>query len=319
MIPLAVICGLALCVSAADDPEEAGSERRGMSGKGKGKGSGMGKGKGRSRSKKAPNTEPSMRSPGSPSLETNPEGVAFFKTRIEPVLEESCYRCHRSDGKTKGGLALDTRNALLEGGDSGPAVVVSGEAERSLLITSIRWGDEDLEMPPKKQLADSVIADFETWIAMGAPYAGSDSITAEQGPPETADPGDGIYGTITGIFNGEVIFAKSSSGGGRGGKGKGRRGGGNEAAYPVANSLMVTTGTIARRTSAFQPGMELGGGLDHPIFDELEDGGRVRARVVIDEEENRITEINVIVADATMEEGIAVRPKRPPMKTEVGR
>ena len=46
-----------------------------------------------------------------------------------------------------------------------------GRADHSLLIEAIRYGDPDLEMPPKGKLADDVIADFEEWVAMGAPLA----------------------------------------------------------------------------------------------------------------------------------------------------
>jgi hypothetical protein len=73
----------------------------------------------------------------------------------------------------KGGLLLDSREALLRGGDTGPAVV-SGKGGESLLIQAIRHAD-GLEMPPRKpKLADPVIDDFERWVNMGAPFPGSD-------------------------------------------------------------------------------------------------------------------------------------------------
>ena len=51
-------------------------------------------------------------------------GVKFFETKIRPVLVEHCYECHSSEsGKSRGGLKVDSRDALLRGGDSGPAVV----------------------------------------------------------------------------------------------------------------------------------------------------------------------------------------------------
>ena len=49
------------------------------------------------------------------------DGVAFFEARVRPVLVERCYTCHGAD-KQKGGLRLDSRDALRKGGDSGPAV-----------------------------------------------------------------------------------------------------------------------------------------------------------------------------------------------------
>jgi hypothetical protein len=104
--------------------------------------------------------------------EPPPEGVAFFEQKIRPVLVASCYECHSAEakakGKLKGGLFLDTRAALLTGGDEGPALV-PGKPDDSLLIKALRWAREDLHMPPKSKLPPEVIADFEKWVAMGAP------------------------------------------------------------------------------------------------------------------------------------------------------
>ena len=100
--------------------------------------------------------------------------VEFFETHIRPVLAESCYDCHNSlskadGGKKKGGLALDWKNALLTGGDSGDTVIPGNSAE-SYLMTTIRHQEEDMEMPAKKpKLSDQVIANFAKWIDMGAP------------------------------------------------------------------------------------------------------------------------------------------------------
>jgi len=101
-----------------------------------------------------------------------PEGVAFFEQKIRPVLLSACYECHSAEakakGKLKGGLFLDTRTALLTGGDEGPAII-PGKADDSLLLKAMRWAREDLHMPPKSKLPPEVIADFEKWVAMGAP------------------------------------------------------------------------------------------------------------------------------------------------------
>lgn len=98
-----------------------------------------------------------------------PEQTDFFEKRIRPVLVESCYSCHSVEAnKSKGGLLLDTRAGIRKGGDKGPAVV-PGKPDDSLLLTAIHWKQEDFQMPPKNQLSASVIADFEKWVAMGAP------------------------------------------------------------------------------------------------------------------------------------------------------
>lgn len=94
-------------------------------------------------------------------------GSDFFEARIRPVLVEHCYKCHSmSAGKTEGGLALDTRPTMRAGGSSGPAVVPSDE-DRSLILAAIRH--DGLQMPPDRKLPPEVIADFEKWIALGAP------------------------------------------------------------------------------------------------------------------------------------------------------
>lgn len=96
------------------------------------------------------------------------KGIAFFEKRIRPVLVESCYECHstKEGAKVKGGLALDSRSGLLQGGETGPAIV-PGSPEDSLLIEALRH--DGLEMPPEKKLPDTVIADFVAWVKMGAP------------------------------------------------------------------------------------------------------------------------------------------------------
>jgi len=94
--------------------------------------------------------------------------IEFFESRIRPILAQDCYECHQSKGPQKGGLALDHREALRRGGDSGP-VIVPGQPGDSLLIQAIHQTSEDLQMPKSgAKLEASVIADFETWIAKGA-------------------------------------------------------------------------------------------------------------------------------------------------------
>ena len=96
-------------------------------------------------------------------------GIDFFETKIRPVLVEHCYECHAAK-KSRGGLALDSREGLLQGGDKGPAVV-PGKADESLLIRSVRHTLPDLKMPKKKpMLDDAIIADFVRWVNLGAPF-----------------------------------------------------------------------------------------------------------------------------------------------------
>ncbi len=130
------------------------------------------------------------------------EELQFFEKHIRPVLVKECYACHAADAKEiQGGLTLDTRDGMLAGGDTGPSLV-PGNTKQSLILQAIKQVDDDLQMPPKKKLPDEVIAQFEKWIAMGAPdprdgasAAAKNEIDIEQGrqfwsfqPPQKAAP-----------------------------------------------------------------------------------------------------------------------------------
>src|SRR6516162_9042235 len=99
---------------------------------------------------------------------TDAQGERLFETKIRPILVEHCYACHSQNAKKiRGGLLLDRRETLHQGGDSGP-VVVPGHPEQSLLIQALRH-EKDLQMPPKGKLSAMVIADFVRWVELGAP------------------------------------------------------------------------------------------------------------------------------------------------------
>jgi cytochrome c553 len=97
-----------------------------------------------------------------------PDGVAFFESRIRPVLVMHCYECHSAE-KTKGGLRLDYRGGFEKGGKSG-ALVNASAPDKSLLLQAIRHEDADLKMPKgADKLPDGVIADLTRWVRMGLP------------------------------------------------------------------------------------------------------------------------------------------------------
>ena len=105
--------------------------------------------------------------PPAAAVEISPAHRAFFESKIRPVLVKQCYSCHSADAKKLGGrLFLDTRDGILTGGESGPALV-PGQPERSLLVQSLRY--QDLEMPPKERLPAAVVNDFVEWVKLGAP------------------------------------------------------------------------------------------------------------------------------------------------------
>jgi hypothetical protein len=108
--------------------------------------------------------------------------LAFFESKIRPVLVKECYSCHSAETPKgpKSELFLDSRDGMLKGGISGK-VVVAGKPTESLLIKALH-GDGVETMPPKGKLPDSVVADFEKWVKLGAP-----------------DPRDGKATTTAGI------------------------------------------------------------------------------------------------------------------------
>jgi len=106
----------------------------------------------------------------SPAADFTSDGLEFFEKRIRPVLMDRCFKCHSAQSeKLKGGLRLDSRAGLLKGGDT-RAAIVPGDPERSLLLEAIRYGNLDLQMPPKGKLTDQQIADFTAWLKMDAPW-----------------------------------------------------------------------------------------------------------------------------------------------------
>ena len=101
-----------------------------------------------------------------------------FENEVRPLFEAKCVRCH-GPKKQKGGLRLDTPGGLLAGGEGGP-IVVAGDAAASRLIQAVRYGDEDLQMPPKRKLAEEDIAALERWVERGLALPAGASATAAE-------------------------------------------------------------------------------------------------------------------------------------------
>lgn len=93
-----------------------------------------------------------------------------FETKIRPVLVNSCLRCH-GDLKSSGELRVDSRDALMKGGESGPAII-PGKPDESRLIQAIQRHEDVSAMPPEKEkaLRPDQIAAFVTWVKDGATW-----------------------------------------------------------------------------------------------------------------------------------------------------
>jgi hypothetical protein len=102
----------------------------------------------------------------------------FLESRVRPVLSKNCFACHTSS--KLGGLQLDSREHLLHGGNSGPAIV-PGQPDSSLLIHAVRCSHERFKMPPQGKLSDGEIASLTAWVKMGAVWPDAPA------PPSSAE------------------------------------------------------------------------------------------------------------------------------------
>lgn len=92
--------------------------------------------------------------------------LEFFEKKVRPLLVQHCYECH-SAKDVKGGLRLDSATGWQKGGDSGVAIVPN-DPNSSRLIDAVRYGNEDLQMPPTGKLSPEDIQTLEQWIEQGA-------------------------------------------------------------------------------------------------------------------------------------------------------
>ncbi len=103
-----------------------------------------------------------------------------FEARIRPILAANCFDCHAAD--KKGGLRVDSREAMLEGGESGPAIV-PGKPDDSLLIQAVRQVSGAPKMPyGRPKLKPEDIDALAEWVKNGAPWPASTTTTASAAP-----------------------------------------------------------------------------------------------------------------------------------------
>ena len=108
------------------------------------------------------------------------EAEDFFELRIRPLLVEKCYGCHSETASS--GLKVNSRQALIQGGTLGPAIVPGKPAE-SLLIQAVDHTHARLRMPLGEKLRPQQIADLIRWVELGAPWPR----TSAETPPVSKD------------------------------------------------------------------------------------------------------------------------------------
>jgi cytochrome c553 len=119
------------------------------------------------------------------AAEPSAEGVEFFEKKIRPLLADNCFRCHSRDTKQKAHLRLDSRTAMLKGGDSG-TVLKPGDPDGSLIIKAVRYTGT-IKMPKNSKMSDDAIADLTAWVKMGAPWPGGDEKDTTTNAPKEFD------------------------------------------------------------------------------------------------------------------------------------
>ena len=94
-----------------------------------------------------------------------------FEQDVLPILRARCVECHGPDAE-ESGLRVDSRQALLAGGDVGPAVV-PGEPTKTEILRRMATTDPDERMPPEGEpLTAAEIAAVSWWVAGGAIWPG---------------------------------------------------------------------------------------------------------------------------------------------------
>ena len=108
--------------------------------------------------------------------------LQVFRDEVLPILQQNCLKCHSGD-EPEGGLKLTSRQAILAGGESGPALN-SDDLAASLLIEAINY--ESFEMPPTGKLPPTSIDILTAWVKQGAPMpAGEIEVDSQDhGPPQ---------------------------------------------------------------------------------------------------------------------------------------
>ncbi len=101
----------------------------------------------------------------------DPVKAAFFETRVRPILTSRCLKCHGGEAKIKGHFRVDSRAALLRGGDLGAAVTLE-RPEESLLLQAIHY--DGLEMPPSGRLPAAEIDVLTRWVQGGLVWPAGD-------------------------------------------------------------------------------------------------------------------------------------------------
>ena len=97
------------------------------------------------------------------------EKINFYISKVRPLLETHCLKCHGAEEQIEGGLDLTSRDKILVGGNYGPAVTLE-KPDESFILEMVGYGKETAQMPPDGKLDDSLLQVLYDWIKIGIPY-----------------------------------------------------------------------------------------------------------------------------------------------------
>jgi uncharacterized membrane protein len=107
---------------------------------------------------------------------TSIDSINIYSSIVMPILDNKCVKCHNLN-KSKGDLILNSKEAILKGGESGN-ILVSFDASSSHLYNYPNLPMEDkMHMPPEgnSQLTENEIELLRIWIDKGAEFEAYDS------------------------------------------------------------------------------------------------------------------------------------------------
>lgn len=113
-------------------------------------------------------------------------GGEYFEKHVRPLLIEKCSECHSAKTEKNGGLSVDSKESILRGGDSGPAVDLA-DSNSSLFLRAVEYRDPKLQMPPDGKLDAVEIQLLRDWIRMGMVVSDSFEKSPEGDPSNMAD------------------------------------------------------------------------------------------------------------------------------------
>lgn len=131
----------------------------------------------------------------------------FFENKVRPILANNCYDCHTA--AEMGGLRVDSRERILQGGKSG-AAIVPGDPDKSLLIQAVRQTG-DLKMPKGGKLKPEEVQALAEWVKMGAPWPETKAGAVQSAPVKVITAEQRAFWSFQPLHDPEIPAVKEKS------------------------------------------------------------------------------------------------------------